>query len=371
MKEKGALHLLFLFLVFTLIVPSLSRGALDEDQLPPVLKVKDEGDGYVLLNWSVPQEADIDNITMFHVHRKDLVSPFDPVASNVFTYNDTTVENGVEYTYTVSAEYFNQSLKAVSEPLIAYPGTVPEPPEITGIFQEESRVSVTFVNQGSSGGYPVRDILVQRKGESENFTTISILNGTAASFDDPSVKYGLEYTYRLIAVNLKGPSAPGGPRSIMMIPPPEAPGNVIGLESGNDGYSITLSWGLPADDGGSDLLGFKIIRNMNGSGLTEIAVLSPRYLTYRDVNVSINTNYTYLVIAFNSIGEAMDPPSVNERIIMPVNNGGDSGETEDDNPYLVRNSILIGGLIGVVIIAVAIFVYLRLTEEVDEEEIQK
>lgn len=369
MRDIPFLHLPLVLLLCLLIAAPFSGASLDDDQLGPVISEMEEGDGYVFLEWTVPEDADADNITMFHVWRKDLPTPFDPVRSEILQYNDTTVENGIEYSYSILAEYRNQSLKAESDTLYASPGVSPGAPTITGIYQVNGSASIYLDLSENDGGFPVDEVLLQRKSGSQNFTTIKILNSTTSSHIDHSTMYDIEYTYRAIAVNEKGPSSPSEEMTIILVPPPEVPYNVRDLRIENDTVSITITWTVPEDDGGSEIIGYRIIRSVNDSGFSERTVVGKELFEFKDTDVSANTNYTYIVTAFNEIGEAHDPPSVKNRIIIPmIEEDIDDDDEEESSPVSI--AIFISGVIGIVIIAIAIFIYLRLTEEVDEKEMK-
>jgi len=369
MRDISFVHLPLILLVCLLIAVPFSAASLDEDQLGPVISKIEEGNEYILLEWTVPEEADADNITMFHVWRKDLPTPFNPVRSDIFQYNDTTVDNGVEYSYSISAEYRNQSLKAESDILYASPGVPPGPPTITGIYQVNGSVSIYLDLSENNGGFPVDEVLMQRKSGSQNFTTLKILNSTTSSHIDHSTLYGIEYTYRAITVNEKGPSSPSEEMTITLVPPPEVPDNVRDLTTDNDTTSITITWTAPEDDGGSEIIGYRIMKSVNDSGFSERDIVGEDVFEFTDLEVYANTNYTYIVAAFNEIGEVNDPPTVKNRIIIPILEE-DIDDNDDEEGSPVSIAIFISGVIGIVIIAIAIFIYLRLTEEVDEKEME-
>ncbi|MCD6111547.1 MAG: fibronectin type III domain-containing protein [Thermoplasmata archaeon] len=70
---------------------------------------------------------------------------------------------------------------------------------------------------------------------------------------------------------------------------------------GGDGY-VVLTWEAPADDGGSQIVGYKIYCGMRSGGETYLTTTG-NVTTYRDTGVTNGRTYYYRVSAVNGIGE--------------------------------------------------------------------
>ena len=78
------------------------------------------------------------------------------------------------------------------------------------------------------------------------------------------------------------------------IPPPNAPGNLAATAAG--AANIALAW----NDHSTDEVGFKIERNSNGGGFSEIAAVGSGVMAYNDAGLSAATMYVYRVRAFTN-----------------------------------------------------------------------
>jgi len=70
---------------------------------------------------------------------------------------------------------------------------------------------------------------------------------------------------------------------------------------GGDGY-VVLTWEAPEDDGGSQIVGYKIYCGMRSGGETYLTTIG-NLTTYRDTGVTNGRTYYYRVSAVNEVGE--------------------------------------------------------------------
>ena len=71
-----------------------------------------------------------------------------------------------------------------------------------------------------------------------------------------------------------------------------------------DKTSITISWGIPTNDGSSAIIGYNVYFD-NGSGImgtTVIGTTTWQTLTFSLTGLTTNTNYLFAVSAYNSVG---------------------------------------------------------------------
>lgn len=126
---------------------------------------------------------------------------------------------------------------------------------------------------------------------------------TQLSYDDTSVRPGTEYIWRIAAVNTVGEgtqSARVTRASSVTVPGPVAsfsafPGNQV----------VVLRWNAPEESGGSNLTGYRIVRD------GQIIASPPADRTeYTDTTVQNERTYTYQVRATNSRGDGRASESV-------------------------------------------------------------
>lgn len=117
--------------------------------------------------------------------------------------------------------------------------------------------------------------------------------------------------------------------------------------------------------GSSDILGYKVYRT-NEDGINEkLTTLSLLITEYNDTNVEMLTNYTYSVVVFNSDLDSEPSTPLTISIRPPEEDTPD----EKGKDYGTRNAVLLGGAIAIIVIAGAIVFYLRMTKDVDDQEL--
>jgi len=90
--------------------------------------------------------------------------------------------------------------------------------------------------------------------------------------------------------------------NVQWIASPSAPQNLQAMEASSS--KISLSWTSPANNGGSEITGYKIERSTDAGSTwsTIIANTGSTSTTYSDTGLDQNTSYTYRVSAINSVG---------------------------------------------------------------------
>lgn len=119
---------------------------------------------------------------------------------------------------------------------------------------------------------------------------------TSLTYDDTTVRPGVEYSYRITALNVVGESATsarvGGSAEATV------PGPVGAFQAYGGNGEVILRWRAPAETGGSNLSGYRVFRD---GALRQ--TLPPSATEFRDADVENGRAYAYQVKAYNAKGD--------------------------------------------------------------------
>jgi fibronectin type 3 domain-containing protein len=121
----------------------------------------------------------------------------------------------------------------------------------------------------------------------------------ALAYDDTSVLNGTKYYYWVTAVNYVGESDLSNRVSAVPIGTPMPP---KWLNATTGDRTVHLNWSEPSFDGGSRILGYRVLRGLNPTNLNEIRSLG-NVTSYVDTEAVAGTGYHYAVLAFNIKGD--------------------------------------------------------------------
>ncbi|XP_043097317.1 immunoglobulin-like and fibronectin type III domain-containing protein 1 [Puntigrus tetrazona] len=175
------------------------------------------------------------------------------------TYRDTNTDRGRKYCYRIRAknlEGFSEVLTTndISAGTLAFPGS-PAPPKIVSVFKD--CINLTWLSPSNTGGGSIIGYNVEKRKKGSNFWT------QANPKDDPIIdkKYavkdvieGVEYEFRVSAINTCGPGEPSGPSEYAITrDPKKPPGQVKDLKITGSSYtSLSLSWTKPKEVKGEE-----------------------------------------------------------------------------------------------------------------------
>jgi fibronectin type 3 domain-containing protein len=254
------------------------------------------GDAYVLLDWDGPQDLGGYALTIYKVYKEGAGSAR-AVIGQVATlgYNDTTVENGKTYNYSVSAT--NALGEGPAGPVVlARPGRVPGAPTLTA-QAGDGRVDLSWT-AGNDGGYPVSVFRVYRGTEAT--AKVFLVNATGMLYNDTTVENGKTYQYAVSAVNALGEGPMSSPVPAM---PKGIPGRPVNLTAAAGNGFVVLSWLPPTDTGGLAVSGYKVYSGKKATGEDLALLKEGTTLTYNDSKVVNKATYYYAVSAVNEVGE--------------------------------------------------------------------
>jgi hypothetical protein len=165
----------------------------------------------------------------------------------------------------------------------------------------DAQVTGSWSVPTSNGGSPITGYDVYRgtSPAGESATPIAtIASGT--NFTDTGLTNGTTYYYTVAAVNAVGISASSAEASATPATVPSAP-QALTATSGNG--SATLSWSLPASNGGAAVTGYDVYRGTTSGGESAIPIATDvSGTTFTDTGLTNGTTYYYTVAAINVAG---------------------------------------------------------------------
>uniref|UniRef100_UPI00398F2372 immunoglobulin-like and fibronectin type III domain-containing protein 1.1 n=1 Tax=Pristiophorus japonicus TaxID=55135 RepID=UPI00398F2372 len=254
---------------------NISLAVTDKPQVPqgPV-EVLESSESHISFKWKPPKDDGGKPIERYIVERQQVGrntwTKVDEVDKSTTTFCFDKVEHGKNYKFKVWAV----NSEGVSEALVsdtvtagrkAVPGALAKP----NILNASSK-SITLAwtpphNTGSSKiiGY----IVEKRKKGSNTWNTVNDTPITAKKCTVTDVIAGLEYEFRVIAVNSSGPGEPScESEAVFAREPIKPPGNVRDLRVTDSTYStISLAWTPPICEGNNVPKGYIIEMKSSGS----------------------------------------------------------------------------------------------------------
>ena len=255
------------------------------------------GNEYVQLNWETPSSNGGSTIINYQVWRATGSGAKTPrvLLGTVFSFNDTDVDNGDTYYYTVKA--INSIGSSVdSNQVTANPATVPNAPTGLMATSGDAFVSLEWTAPSDDGGKDVTGYTLFRGSVSGEYSE-SFSLGNVLTYNDTSLTNGQRYYYAIAAVNAIGE----GSRSSEVFSTPMALPSAPTFTQVKEGDAeVHLEWSAPID-GGSDITSYRLYRNESG-GSSETIVLGT-VLSYTDVGLINGHTYSYRLSAVNGVGE--------------------------------------------------------------------
>jgi fibronectin type 3 domain-containing protein len=297
---------------------------------PPTLAPSGAGSGQVSLSWTPPPSNGGSAVTGYKVYRSTASGAETLLVTlgNVTGYNDSAVTNGTTYYYKVTA------VNALGESLLsgeqaATPtasATAPGAPTLASATAGNSSVAIVWNAPASNGGSAITGYRIYR-GTASGAEILLTTLGNVTLFNDSGLANGTTYFYKVAAVNALGEGAASAERSATPATTPGAPT----LNSAVPGNSVTLTWSLPAANGGMAVTGYRIYRGTTIGGetfLTSVGLVT----SYTDTTTTPGTTYYFKVTALNAIGESSmsnelaatpsaadtTPPSAPTNVTVPV-----------------------------------------------------
>ncbi|CAM1326542.1 Uncharacterised protein at_DN0009 [Pycnogonum litorale] len=269
----------------------------------------------VTLQWKPPKNDGGSETKSYYIEKCDTKRMVwvgvDTIKSSFNRYVVKDLQEGREYMFRCSAE----NIYGVGEPLTSdpvTPKTIHDPPSSpTGPLMTSNDTETSFTLSWNppimDGGAPVLEYNVERKEVGKKaWLKVGSTDGKTLSMEVTNLKNSVSYNFRITCKNEVGMSSllcpeetfsPGG-----QIAPPSKPAGPLRIAKMTT-KTMTIRWGHPADNGGSELTGFVIEKQESKtSQWVTVATVDPHILTFTIPNLSDKYEYTFRVSAENAAG---------------------------------------------------------------------
>ena len=309
------------------------------------------GNGYVGLDWNPPLDNGLSSIDRYIIKRSSdggEFAEYEMLAGSVHSYNDSNVDNGKVYRYVLIAEN-SVGLSPYSEILELKPMGPPSPPRYVRAEARDNSVTLRWMSPLDYGGS--REILYKvYKGESPRKMDKEIDVGSEMILNDANVYRGVTYYYSVVAVGDGYTSESTHPVSAIILNTPLSPTN-FDVKLVDDG--VKLVWGRPADDGGSEILLYRIYRSNGSEDYHKIGEVKGGNFTYVDDTVNGPAYADYYIVAVNK--EGTGPRTYSESIYVTGENSGDDPEDKNWDLHL----LIMGLAASILVVLILLSLMLR------------
>lgn len=297
---------------------------------PPNNLTTTSGDGFVNLSWIQPDNNGGSEILSYRIYRglaSNNSNYLDLVDDKLRFYNDTSVINGINYYYNLTAVNVVGQSNSSNE-VNCTPLGISDAPQNLTITAGDKYINITWSEPQDPGGTEIIKYKIYKANQSQAEIFFTSVSGNILFFNDTTVTNGITYYYFITAENCIGESISCDELNATPLGVPGAPQNLNA--TAGDMY-INLTWTKPDHDGGSEIIEYRIYRgNDPGTGIF-IGSVSKNTFYYNDTDVMNGKRYYYYVISINIIGKSfisletdampLGLPSAPEQLLANLGNG--------------------------------------------------
>jgi fibronectin type 3 domain-containing protein len=266
----------------------------------------------VHLSWTAPTSNGGAPITGYKIEYKVGSGTYTVLVSSTgstsTSYTHGSLQTETSYSYKVSAinsaGASSTSNEASATPTSTSSAGVPSAPlSLNAAASSPTQINLTWSPPSNNGGYPITGYKIEYKVGSGTYTVLE-QNAQGTTYSHTGVTSSQSYTYRVSAINSLGTGSPSNestatPATANTVP--SEPRNLAALPASST--QINLSWAAPSNNGGSQILGYRIEFQRN-SGPYEVLVSNTQSTStsFTHTGLASGSTYNYRVSAINSSG---------------------------------------------------------------------
>jgi hypothetical protein len=286
----------------------------------PTISVAVAGDGWASVSWTPPRNTGGAPIQGYLVRTylagSASVVGEQTVGADVTRHTVSGLVNGTAYQFEVRAangvgEGPSTGRSNTVTPVAAgtaSAGTVPDAPTVGRPARGNASVSVTWAPPATTGGGPVTEYRVEVFRSGVLVMTVAA-PATSRTARVTGLRNGTAYTFRVVALNVHGASAPSA-HSARVVPATVASAPRVGKAvAGKRGGRVdaTARWAPPVSAGGSAVTGYQVVAERIGArGKVVGTTTSPKLpASTRAYAMRLKAgSYRFRVVALNAVGKS-------------------------------------------------------------------
>jgi outer membrane protein assembly factor BamB len=277
----------------------------------------------IRINWSTGLTGlELFEISTIGIYRDGEL--IDEISSLQLDYNDTGLENGVDYSYQLSCKNIAGEGNLSSEFIIS-PAWIPTPPWNLTARKTSSDVTLSWDPPVDERGSSVIGYRTYRREPGEEWVLMT--ESVEMDWKDKEVEIGTTYEYAIDCYNEMGSSDLSEIASVTIQEqdPPDPP--VLKKVEKTDKNSIRLQWEHGTD---SEEITFHIYRSLDqDTGFFEVGTSDQSEYLDSD-NIILNSTYYYYLTAKDEFGES-GPSEIKSVYVEGL--GDDDNHSEEDEPF--------------------------------------
>ncbi len=305
---------------------------------PPINIVAKTGNQYINITWDTPVNTGNRSLVEYRIYRGTSsgdLSLLDSVQATVLYYNDTDVENGIRYYYGITSVNEAYLESGYSDEIEAKPYGPPSQPVDLKAIEGFNNVTITWNPPSEDGGSEILGYKLYRTHDGNTELLTEMDSDTMLYFDE-DVAFNTTYGYSISAVNAAGEGQKSEEISLTVLVWHRVPSQPVNVEALPGNSRVLLSWGIPEEDGGSDILGYRIYKGTRTGNLQLYDTFGNTTFDFIDTDVQNERTYYYSIEAYNGVGNGV---MSSEYVVVPdgirptlrIISPSDNIEIEDDS----------------------------------------
>jgi titin len=285
------------------------------------------GDGRSVVTWSAPASNGGYTLMGYKVERSSdngttwvLLN----ISTNFTYYNDTSVVNGVNYTYRVSAQNALGYGTPMNTSVVPF-GPAAAPANLSTVAGN-TQASINWQVPASTGGTALLGYRVEQSTNNSTWTVLSANAGLGTSFVATGLTNGVPYYFRVTAVTAFASNATSTATALPLATATAPTAFAASIDSSG---GVVLTWAAPVANGGSPVTYYAVQRSVDGT--TWVDVAQPSGLTTTVNGLALGTGYTFRIAAITSVGTGayatasatpVSNPGAPQNLVASIDNNG-------------------------------------------------